>query len=79
MDIAPTESSIKYFENTYDNYFAPFYGTNEILLNSDGGQLISTFCNTKDSSNGIFSYNGDVLLSSLGNGEHDAENYLANA
>jgi hypothetical protein len=78
LDISPTGDSISYFENTYENYFSPFYGTHEILLNSDGGQLISAYCNTPNSSNGMFSYNGDVLLASLGNGEREAENKLAN-
>jgi hypothetical protein len=77
MDITPMGESINYFETTYNNYFSPYYGTKEILLNSDGGQLASTFCNPRNSSNGIFSYNGDVLLSSLGNGEREAESHLA--
>ncbi|GMO13222.1 MAG: hypothetical protein Ta2E_02100 [Mycoplasmoidaceae bacterium] len=78
LDINPTEDSIAAFEKTYEGFFNAYKGTNEILLNSDGGMLCSNFADPRNSSNGLLGYNGDSLLSSIGNDEEISESYWAN-
>lgn len=73
------DGSIKEYEDIYDDYFSPYYGTNQALLNSDGGMLIATYVDVKDSSNGMYAYNGDSMLASIGNGQEKSENMMSDA
>jgi hypothetical protein len=41
--------------------------------------LIATYVDVKDSSNGMYAYNGDSMLASIGNGQEKSENMMSDA
>jgi hypothetical protein len=69
------DDSIDYFKTIYSDYFEAYKGTNQVLLNSDSGQLVASFCDPVNTSNGMYTYNGDAMLASLGNGQINNEAY----
>jgi hypothetical protein len=67
--------SIDYFKTIYNDYFEAYKSTGQVLLNSDSGQLVASFSDPVNTSNGMYTYNGDAMLASLGNGQSNNEAY----
>jgi hypothetical protein len=72
---APNEETINDFKGIYEEFLGAYKDTNQFLLNSDSGQLVGTFSDYVNTSNGMYAYNGDALLASIGNGQADNEEY----
>ena len=72
-DVNPSESSrtIKDYKNDY-SYFTSKYQNGYFYLNSDSGQILSSF-SQKDGNNSAQSYNGDILYAATGGGINDME------
>jgi len=74
----PNNETITEFTAEYDSFFENNFSKNQLLLNSDSGMLVGTFTESTNSNNGLYAYNGDTMLTAIGNGEEDMEYYWSN-